>query len=130
MDGWRPPGVGRGRPAATRHLRRLGRRSWQRSPERLTRAARYDRSQHHRTSRCCGGVIMADEFTGFTSEAFSFWKGLERNNNRDWFQAHKDQYEQAVRRPMQLLIEELAPLYGPGRLSRINKDMRFQKEKP
>ena len=49
---------------------------------------------------------MADEFTGFTSEAFSFWKGLERHNNRDWFQAHKDQYEQAVRRPMQLLIEE------------------------
>jgi len=73
---------------------------------------------------------MANEFTGFTRDAFSFWKGLERNNNRDWFQAHKNQYEQAVRRPMQLLIEELAPLYGPGRLSRINKDMRFAKEKP
>jgi uncharacterized protein (TIGR02453 family) len=73
---------------------------------------------------------MAEEFTGFTTKAFSFWKGLERHNNRDWFQAHKDQYEQAVRRPMQLLIEELAPLYGPGRLSRINKDMRIQKEKP
>jgi uncharacterized protein (TIGR02453 family) len=73
---------------------------------------------------------MADEFTGFTREAFSFWKGLERNNNRDWFRAHKDQYEQAVRRPMQLLIDELAPLDGPGRLSRINKDMRFAKEKP
>ena len=73
---------------------------------------------------------MADEFTGFTRDAFSFWKGLERNNNREWFQAHKDQYERAVRRPMQLLIEELAPLYGRGRLSRINKDMRFAKEKP
>jgi uncharacterized protein (TIGR02453 family) len=73
---------------------------------------------------------MADEFSGFPREAFTFWKGLERNNNRDWFQAHKAQYEQAVRRPMQLLIDELAPLYGPGKLSRINKDMRFQKEKP
>jgi uncharacterized protein (TIGR02453 family) len=73
---------------------------------------------------------MAEEFTGFTREAFSFWKGLEANNNRDWFQAHKDKYEQAVRRPMQLLIAELAPLYGAGRLSRINKDMRFAKEKP
>ena len=31
---------------------------------------------------------------------------------------------------MQLLIEELTPLYGPGRLTRINKDMRFAKEKP
>jgi uncharacterized protein (TIGR02453 family) len=73
---------------------------------------------------------MTHEFTGFTRDAFSFWKGLERHNNRDWFQAHRDQYEQTVRRPMQLLIDELAPLYGPGRLSRINKDMRFAKEKP
>ena len=73
---------------------------------------------------------MAEEFTGFSRDAFAFWKGLEKNNNRDWFQAHKDRYEQAVRRPMQLLIEELAPLYGPSRLSRINKDMRFAKEKP
>ena len=73
---------------------------------------------------------MADEFTGFTRDAFSFWKGLERNNTREWFQAHRDQYEQSVRRPMQLMIEELAPLYGRGRLSRINKDMRFAKEKP
>ena len=73
---------------------------------------------------------MADDFTGFPRAAFTFWNGLEQNNNREWFQAHRDQYEQAVRRPMQLLIEELAPLYGPGRLSRINKDMRFAKERP
>ena len=52
---------------------------------------------------------MADEFIGFARDAYSFWKGLERNNNRQWFQAHKVQYEQAVRRPMQLLIEELEP---------------------
>ena len=75
-------------------------------------------------------TIMADEFTGFTRDAFTFWKRLERNNNRDWFQAHREQYEQAVRRPMQLMIDELAPLYGAGRLSRINRDMRFAKEKP
>ena len=75
-------------------------------------------------------TVMADEFTGFTRDAFAFWKGLERNNNRDWFQAHRDQYERAVRRPMQLMIDEMAPLYGAGRLSRINRDMRFAKEKP
>ena len=44
---------------------------------------------------------MADEFTGFARDAFSFWKGLEKNNNRDWFQTHKDRNEQQVRRPMQ-----------------------------
>lgn len=73
---------------------------------------------------------MADEFNGFTRDAFSFWKRLEKNNNRDWFQAHRDTYERAVREPMQRLIEELTPLYGPGRLSRINRDMRFAKERP
>ena len=71
---------------------------------------------------------MADEFTGFSRNAFLFWNGLEKHNNREWFQGHKDNYEQAVRRPMQLLIEELKPMYGPGRLSRINKDMRLAKE--
>jgi uncharacterized protein (TIGR02453 family) len=73
---------------------------------------------------------MSDAFSGFSREAFSFWKGLEKNNHRDWFQAHKVEYERAVREPMQALIAELTPLYGPGRLSRINRDMRFAKDQP
>lgn len=73
---------------------------------------------------------MSDTFSGFPREAFAFWKGLAKNNHREWFQAHKDVYERAVRQPMQALIAELAPLYGPGRLSRINKDMRFARDKP
>jgi uncharacterized protein (TIGR02453 family) len=73
---------------------------------------------------------MSNAFSGFSHEAFTFWKGLERNNHRDWFQAHKDDYERAVRQPMQALIAELTPLYGPGKLSRINKDMRFARDKP
>jgi uncharacterized protein (TIGR02453 family) len=73
---------------------------------------------------------MSDEFRGFPREAFTFWNGLEKNNHREWFQAHKDAYERAVRQPMQALIAELTPLYGPGKLSRINKDMRFAKDRP
>ena len=73
---------------------------------------------------------MGDAFSGFSREAFTFWKGLEKNNHREWFQTHKDTYERAVRQPMQALIAELTPLYGPGRLSRINKDMRFARDKP
>lgn len=73
---------------------------------------------------------MSDTFSGFPREAFTFWKGLEKNNHREWFQAHKDVYERAVRQPMQALIAELAPLYGLSRLTRINKDMRFAKDKP
>jgi uncharacterized protein (TIGR02453 family) len=73
---------------------------------------------------------MGDSFSGFPREAFTFWKGLAKNNNREWFQAHREIYERAVRQPMQALVLELQPLYGPGRVSRINKDMRFAREKP
>jgi uncharacterized protein (TIGR02453 family) len=68
---------------------------------------------------------MAEEFTGFPPEAISFLKSLDTHNNRDWFQAHKDVYEQACRQPMQALMLELEPQYGSSKISRINRDMRF-----
>ena len=42
---------------------------------------------------------MSDGFTGFPPEAFRFFTDLAKHNNRDWFQAHKDVYEQACREP-------------------------------
>ena len=68
---------------------------------------------------------MGDEFTGFPREAFTFWSKLAKNNNRDWFHANKEVYERACRAPLQALIEELKPLYGAAKISRINRDMRF-----
>ena len=35
----------------------------------------------------------------FSSELFRFLTRLKRTNNRDWFQAHKDEYEIHVRQP-------------------------------
>ena len=29
-------------------------------------------------------------FTGFAPETFDFLWGIRMNNNRDWFEAHKD----------------------------------------
>lgn len=68
---------------------------------------------------------MSDEFRGFPREAFTFWTKLAKNNNRDWFQANKDVYERACRQPLQALVNDLKPLYGGGKISRINRDMRF-----
>jgi uncharacterized protein (TIGR02453 family) len=71
-------------------------------------------------------VLFAGRFTGIPREAFTFFTGLASHNNREWFQANKDVYEGAVRRPMQSLLAELAPTYGgSGKLTRINRDMRF-----
>jgi len=70
-------------------------------------------------------VLFAGRFAGIPREAFTFFTGLASHNNREWFHAHKDVYEDAVRRPMQSLLAELAPTYGTGKLTRINRDMRF-----
>jgi uncharacterized protein (TIGR02453 family) len=70
-------------------------------------------------------VLFAGRFEGIPREAFSFFKGLASHNNREWFQANRDVYERAVRKPMQSLLAELAPTRGSGKLTRINRDMRF-----
>ena len=71
---------------------------------------------------------MAERFTGFPPEAVTFFKQLGRHNKREWFQAHKATYETACREPMQLLAAELDP-FGPARISRINRDIRFSANK-
>lgn len=72
---------------------------------------------------------MAEGFTGFSREAIDFLKSLEKNNTREWFQAHKDIYERSCREPMKALMSELGPLYGPSKISRINRDMRFARDR-
>jgi uncharacterized protein (TIGR02453 family) len=79
------------------------------------------------------------EFSGFPAAAFTFLKGLSENNNREWFEARRDTYEQSLREPMKALIEEMdarlaviAPeIIGAvkGSMFRINRDIRFSKNK-
>ena len=72
---------------------------------------------------------MPDGFNGFPAEGFRFFRQLAANNNRDWFQAHKDVYERQCRAPMQLLMDELEPRYGKSKISRINRDLRFSRNR-
>ena len=75
----------------------------------------------------------------FTQRALQFFRGLARNNNKPWFEAHREQYEGDVRQPMRDLIEDLdtrfaqfAPEIGgdPKRsMFRINRDIRFSRDK-
>jgi uncharacterized protein (TIGR02453 family) len=73
-------------------------------------------------------VLFAGRFEGIPREAFTFFEGLASHNTREWFQANKDVYERACRKPMQSLLAELAPTYGSGKLTRINRDMRFARD--
>ena len=72
---------------------------------------------------------MSEGFTGFPPEAFTFFANLAKNNNRDWFQARKHVYEQACREPMKALMAAIDPPFGAGWLSRINNDMRFNRDR-
>lgn len=75
----------------------------------------------------------------FSSETLRFFRGLARRNEKPWFEAHRDDYEQHVRGPMRELVEELdvrlarfAPeIVGDPRRSifRINRDIRFSRDK-
>jgi uncharacterized protein (TIGR02453 family) len=71
----------------------------------------------------------ADSFTGFPPEAIDFYAGLEAENTRDWWLAHKEQWERAVRDPMRALVGELEDEFGPAKLFRPNRDIRFSADK-
>ncbi|MCU0411280.1 MAG: DUF2461 domain-containing protein [Bacteroidetes bacterium] len=78
-------------------------------------------------------------FTGFPKEGIAFLKRLKKNNNREWFAAHKDEYEELVRQPMLSLIEALQPHFQrfapdfdltPKRaIFRVYRDTRFSADK-
>ncbi len=63
-----------------------------------------------------------------------FLKDLEKNNNRDWFLAHKSQYELATANMKEMLSDVIQGLnkkdvIEDGRLFRIYRDVRFSKDK-
>jgi uncharacterized protein (TIGR02453 family) len=80
-------------------------------------------------------------FTGFSTATFRFLKDLGRNNNKEWFQAHRSAYEDDFLEPALAFIEAIGPLiakFSPdvhaeprigGSMMRINRDIRFSKDK-
>src|SRR6202022_642030 len=50
-------------------------------------------------------------------------------NSKKYFDANRSTYEEAVKGPMVALIESLESDYGPGKVFRANRDIRFSKDK-
>jgi uncharacterized protein (TIGR02453 family) len=76
--------------------------------------------------------------TYFSEASFKFLRGLARHNEREWFQAHKADYEEHVRGPFLRLLTDLQPALARvsehyraepkgngGSLFRIHRDTRF-----
>lgn len=77
----------------------------------------------------------------FTAETFRFFRDLGRNNSKPWMDENRERYKRHVVEPLWCLLDALAPAaqklhHGfclSGRtgenLSRINRDIRFAKDK-
>jgi uncharacterized protein (TIGR02453 family) len=78
-------------------------------------------------------------FNGFPREGLKFLRSLKRNNSREWFMKHKEEYETYVKAPMQSLLTSLQPYFinfapeydfNPQRsIFRIYRDIRFSPDK-
>jgi uncharacterized protein (TIGR02453 family) len=77
-------------------------------------------------------------FEGFADTDARFFKGLAKNQKRDWFLAHKEDFERGWNAPMKLLLADVAAkidrayphcdLDAP-KVFRIFRDVRFSKDK-
>ncbi len=80
--------------------------------------------------------------THFRPALFRFLRELKANNDRDWFKANQERYEDAVREPALAFISDFGPkleaispqfLAVPkkvgGSLFRIHRDVRFARDK-
>ena len=75
----------------------------------------------------------------FPAETMRFLRALKRNNRREWFEAHRGDYENYVRQPMTAIVERLAvdlrafapELVASPKVSmyRIYRDTRFSADK-
>ena len=75
----------------------------------------------------------------FPAETLRFLRALKRNNRREWFEAHRGDYESYVRQPMTAIVERLAvdlrgfapELVASPKISmyRIYRDTRFSDNK-
>ena len=83
-----------------------------------------------------------DSFSGFPAEGLAFLVDLRENNTKEWFEAQKSLYKEAVQAPAIALVaalgrrlaEEFPPVSydtrtNGGSLMRIYRDTRFSKDK-
>jgi uncharacterized protein (TIGR02453 family) len=79
--------------------------------------------------KAAGTPDRARKFQGWSLRIVDFFDELETDNTKTFWTAHKEFYETEVLGPMQLLLAELAPEFGAGRIFRPYRDTRFTIDK-
>jgi uncharacterized protein (TIGR02453 family) len=68
-------------------------------------------------------------FAGFPDEALLFYEGLEADNSKAYWADQRERYERTVRGPMLALLAALEPEFGPAKMFRPYRDIRFSADK-
>lgn len=68
-------------------------------------------------------------FRGFPPEGLAFFAALAANNTRDHWLANKETFERTVRDPLRAFLDDVADEFGTFHLFRMNRDVRFAKDK-
>lgn len=68
-------------------------------------------------------------FQGWPAEALDFYEGLEADNSKAYWTAHKGAYDASVHAPMTALLAELEDEFGEGKIFRPYRDVRFSADK-
>lgn len=69
------------------------------------------------------------DFDGFPVAALDFYDDLEVDNTKSFWEAHKAVYQDSVLAPMRALTEALSEEFGPAKIFRPYRDVRFAKDK-
>ncbi|MCD6190162.1 MAG: DUF2461 domain-containing protein [Sulfurimonas sp.] len=47
------------------------------------------------------------EFSGFSKKTLPFLKAIKKNNNKEWFEAHRSEYEELILNPSRAFVSEM-----------------------
>ena len=72
---------------------------------------------------------MSEAFEGFGPGAARLLEALAQENTKAFFDAHRQEYDREIRLPLEDLLNDAQERYGPGRVMRANRDMRFTNDK-
>ncbi len=69
-------------------------------------------------------------FQGFPLAVRKWFQGLEADNSKAYFSAHRDFFEESIREQMEALLSELSQTFGGElKMFRQNRDIRFSPDK-
>jgi uncharacterized protein (TIGR02453 family) len=88
-------------------------------------------------------AVAPAKFSGFPKQAIEFYRGVEKNNTREFFEQHRAEYIEHVVTPARAFVNEMGPKLrnvsagvsyspdytGKGSIKKIHTDSRFVKDR-